>query len=437
MDRKKILSNLLNSVLELVDPVRMIPKQVRLSNSGELLVITGTDIPLPGTSALYIIGSGKASASMAAATETLLGDRIEAGCVISSPKPLHSPKSIQVLTGSHPYPDHHSFEATEELLRFIGSIPPEAAVLNLISGGTSSLLCKPAGEITPEELSQTYRMLIASGADIGEINTVRKACSMVKGGQLLEQLSCREVIDLIISDVPDDNPADIGSGPTTPQPITPADALSVVERYGLDEKLPKSVIRHIKKSRQRTTEPLEGTTHRQFILSSATIVSAEAEELFSERGFQVTRETNVWNGPVTGLEKKVTGKLDELNRSVNSPAVHIWYGESTVEVSGEGKGGRNQELALRMGIRLAESGQKAAFLSAGTDGIDGPTDVAGAVVDQTSIPEIESETGRSAADFLKRNDSYHYFEGTACHIKTGPTGNNVMDLQFLMTGNPG
>ncbi|MCC5914927.1 MAG: DUF4147 domain-containing protein [Balneolaceae bacterium] len=430
MDRKKILRNHLISVLEMVNPMQLIPKAVKLDIENWKLIVNKTSTSLSSSRPIYITGTGKAAASMAAALEKVLGNRIKDGVVISSPNPLHTPTDIRVLTGSHPYPDKSSIEATNQLIRFIDQIPQDALVLNLISGGTSSLLCRPSGDITLEDLNQTFRMLIASGAPIDRINTVRKVCSEVKGGKLLQHYRGLDIIDLIISDVPDDNPADIGSGPTTSQMVSPKAAQSVIEEYNLTGKVPETVLRHIEAQKEPDHPPIRDG-HRQFTLSSARKVSEQAAKLFEENGFAVSRESEPWSGPITDFEQMIFDKIDFMNPIKDRPQIHIFYGECTVEIEGDGKGGRNQELALRIGNRLAEGSKKAAFLSAGTDGIDGPTDAAGAVVDEESIPAIE-KSGRLAADHLNQNDSYHFFEGTDCHIITGPTGNNVMDLQFLM-----
>jgi glycerate 2-kinase len=432
MTDKKTVQSIFESILEKVNPIRLMPGVLSADAEQRTIEIYGQPFNLDQRD-LYIIGSGKASASMAAAAEQIAGRLLKAGMVISTPDPLHRPEKTVVLTGSHPVPDEKSEQATEELLMFIASIPENALVLNLISGGTSSLLCKPAADLTVPEISEVYRLLIGCGADIVEINSVRKALSSVKGGQLLSRLIHTELIDLIISDVPDDNPEHIGSGPTIPQSISFIQAAEILERYSLIEKIPERVrdflggaCRFESEAGPMVTE--SNYPHQSFIISSARKVARHAQSVFEEKGFRTSLAVNPWSGPAEELAEHITSMIPIAGEE---PSAFIFFGECTVEVRGTGKGGRNQELALRMAREIAGSERKILFMSAGTDGIDGPTDAAGAIVDNRTWNDAEA-FGIDPAPYLENNDSYTFFEKAGGHIKTGPTGNNVMDLQFLI-----
>jgi len=436
MNHKEKAASLFKITLESVNPVKLIPKKVDWNPETSVLTISGRELKVEKDTRIYILGSGKASASMAAALESILGDRIHDGMVISTPDPLHSTQKVTLLKGSHPYPDRKSLEATERLITFIQSIPSGSIVLNLISGGTSALLCKPADGISESDLTGVYKLLVASGAAIDQINTVRKAISDVKGGKLLKHYQHVQLIDLIISDVPNDDTRDIGSGPTIPQEISPEKAMDILNSYKLWDDLPKTVKSHIKngvekeknEGRLRTADIKQ---HQTYIISSARIVAEETAERFKAEGFRVNLDNSPWSGPIEQLEDHIMSSVsDEIDSATESTAF-IFYGECTVDVKGEGKGGRNQELALRIAKRLKGAERELIFLSAGTDGIDGPTDAAGAVVDhQTAEKAIRMGVDPDA--YLKNSDSYNFFKKTSGHIITGPTGNNVMDLQFFI-----
>jgi glycerate 2-kinase len=426
--------NIWGALLQKIDPSKLIPESISVKKSGELMI--GNDVvPIPAGNKLYVIGTGKASAGMALGMEQVLGSRLADGMIITTPGYRHRPKRIKILTGSHPYPDQHSFRATEELLSFVRHLPANSTLINLISGGTSSLLCRPAAGIPENDITRLYKQLVTSGADIKQINSVRKAVSAVKGGRLLAEMPQLHLIDLLISDVPDDDPEDIGSGPTTAQSVSAVKAKTVLEQAGLWNRIPESVRTHILHeagNELNTGEPVtrDIKQHRQFILSSATMVAGEARKLLESRGFIVSSETAPWSGPIDEFESTIQQTMEKMLQSGSFPAAHVFYGECTVQVSGSGKGGRNQELALRMAKRLNGLNRKVLFLSAGTDGIDGPTDAAGAVVDETTWQDGYLR-GVDPEKALAENDSYTFFNDTRWHIKTGSTGNNVMDIQIL------
>jgi glycerate 2-kinase len=430
MIRKTDLKIVFDKILTRVNPLQLMPEVLSADPDNKIISINGNTISLADRD-LYIIGSGKASASMALVVEQIAGPLLKGGMVVSTPNPLHTPEITAVEFGSHPIPDHRSVKATEELLMFIAGIPENSLVLNLVSGGTSSLLCKPAADLTVNDIAPVYLLLIESGAAIGEINAVRKALSGIKGGQLLSRLMHVEPLDLIISDVPDDNPEDIGSGPTIPQAISFIRAYEILRNYKLLDQIPESVRNFLEGgcSVEREIGPMETESnyHQSFIISSARKVARHAEQVLEGEGYTTALDESPWTGPVEELEQHIFSKLSGMGEK----SACIFFGECTVEIKGTGKGGRNQELALRMARRLRNTGRSVLFMSAGTDGIDGPTDAAGAVVDQNTWNDaIEQALDPEAC--LENNDSYTFFQRAGGHIMTGPTGNNVMDLQFLI-----
>lgn len=399
-----------------------------------MLQVFGHDIKLAENQHIFVIGSGKASVEMAKAASDILGRKLSGGILITDPgHKSNLPKNIEVLTSSHPIPDEKSVLAANHLVDFVESIPKHSIVLNLVSGGTSSLLCKPTASIPFDDVVKLYRLLLKSGAGIHEINLVRKSVSKIKAGRLLQYFNDVQLFDLIISDVPNDNIKDIGSGPTIHQRFRISDVISLLKVNDQWQGIPESIKSYLlTKARENDLfETEEILNHYSQIVLSSEKVASIAKKLMEEKGIRVTKDDQPWTGSIDDFEQHILSKLSAGTSAETKPQAFIFFGECSVEVTGEGKGGRNQELALRMAKHLDKLEQDIIFLSAGTDGIDGPTDVAGAVVNQDSLKEAQ-ELGLDADDFLRRNDSYSFFDKLGGHIKTGPTGNNVMDLQFLI-----
>jgi glycerate-2-kinase len=381
---------------------------------------------------IYIIGSGKASYLMASGAVEVLGNRIADGMIIAPELPALKLNNIQTFKGSHPLPDSDSLAASYELLDFIKRIPENSLVLNLLSGGTSALLCIPANDLDIEEVAEICKQLILSGADIHEINSVRRVFSAVKAGRLLSHLSHTRLVDLIISDVPDDDLHTIGSGPTMPGTASPEEAFHVLKRYRLWDTIPHEARAYLAKQLWLEREnPSAFTTkeiaaHSRHIIASAPLLAQQIKEIAEEKGFNAHCDSATFTGSVEGLKKHILSKIDEQK---GENRLLIFYGESTVNVKGDGKGGRNQELALEMALAL-QGRDGIQFLSAGSDGIDGPTDAAGAIVSG----ETADEAGKKGLDinhYLENNDSYNFFDQFGGHLKTGATGNNLMDIQLV------
>jgi glycerate-2-kinase len=384
---------------------------------------------------VYGIAVGKASRPMIAALKEKLNiPPSNLLCITPEQDNLEG----YCISSSHPLPDANSRKAADALIQFVENLPPEAVVFFLLSGGASSLLCKPAEGLRLQDLKSTNALLLRSGASIHEINSVRKHLSAIKGGQLLSHFppDCT-LIDLVISDVPSDNLENIGSGPTVPDSSTFRDACDTMQQLDLWDQMSKSVKRHLKKglSDKISETPKPGhdplSEHHSYIIGSAEIFAHTLAKIARQEG-RTTRVANEpFNEDVSQVAEKIT---DKINQNVNpdTNCALIFYGESTVKVSGDGKGGRNQELALRGALEI-EGMDNVTWLSAGTDGIDGPTDAAGAIVDDSTITNAK-EKGLNVQKYLSENDSYHFHEQLGTLLKTGPTGNNVMDSVLILIG---
>ena len=393
-----------------------------------------------GGKSLYLLSIGKASVKMAQGVFNKYGDEIADGIIIA-PEGSHNPHGnpFQVVLGSHPTPDGNSLKAGQELIKFIRNIPENAVLLMLISGGASSLAVQLVEGISIQELEKVYKLLINSGADIYEMNSVRKHLSKIKGGLLIKYLNpAVNLFDFIISDVPGDDLEVIGSGLTIPDSSTFEDAKKVLTKYKLWNKLPGSVREYIENGvegdEMETIKPGEDPVqnHQSYLVGSARLLAQSLVNEFQALGYQAVLANEYYSGDVEKVAGKIAGKAisRSQNKSENKPQVLVFYGESTVNVTGEGKGGRNQELALRAALKI-EGYPNITWMSIGTDGIDGPTDAAGALVNGNTISEAK-EKGMNPEKFLADNNSYNFHKKMNTLIKTGPTGNNLMDLQIVV-----
>jgi glycerate-2-kinase len=344
---------------------------------------------------------------------------------------------VRVLFGEHPVPGAGSFRAGRALLRFVGSVSPNDLLLFLVSGGGSTVAEVPAGALAPAEIARTTELLLASGATIGEMNTVRRHLSRIKGGQLATATPVPvPFATLALSDVVGDVPEDIGSGPAVPDPSTYRDAVAVVRRYHLGARLPQGVTHHLSKGVQgRLSEtPKPGDPRFRaapFVLvgSNVSAVGAAASAA-RDLGYRV----EVAARPMVGETQPVAARFARrvLDGRSSLPRALIAGGETTVTLGPRpGRGGRNQEFALACAPTLA--GRNALVLSAGTDGVDGPTDAAGGWVDGTT----EERARRAGVDIprtLARHATYDALERLGLLVRTGPTGTNVMDLHVGLVG---
>jgi glycerate-2-kinase len=425
-----------------VDPYRAVAKAFRIEN--DRLFAGGGVYDLSVFDRVMVVGAGKAAASMAAAVEDALGDRIDRGLVVVKYGHAGKLRMIEQVEAAHPVPDEAGVQGTLRILELVRRTDEKTLVLCLLSGGGSSLLVAPHRGITLKDKQRTTELLLKAGATIDELNTVRKHLSAVKGGRLAQIAHPATVLTLILSDVIGDRLDVIASGPTTSDSSTFSDALQVIERYRLKAELPPEVIAFLERGMAgqepetaRSTDPCFLRTRNAIVGSSAQALAAVREKAAS-LGWWPEIVTAELQGDARGaarmLARRAVAALDEMKQGERRCILS--GGETTVVVRGTGKGGRNQELALAFALEIAGV-NGITLLSAGTDGTDGPTDAAGAMVDGSTIPGARN-MGIHPEVYLGNNDSYAFFQrldaqsGEQHHLKTGPTGTNVMDIQIIL-----
>jgi hydroxypyruvate reductase len=370
---------------------------------------------------LVLVSIGKAAWSMAKAACDLLGSRINEGIVIT--KYGHSKGALQnvrIMEAGHPIPDANSFSATDEAIKMVSGLSPDDKVLFLISGGGSALFEKPL--IKENELTSLTEQLLASGADITEINTIRKRLSAVKGGKFAKLCEPAQVISVVLSDIIGDPLDMIASGPAYPDSSTSAQAIGIIHKYGI------SVSAEILELLKMET-PSKLNNVRTKITGSVTQLCAAAERTCRELGY----EPVVLTASLRCQAREAGSFLASIAQYYNSSEKSLAFiagGETVVQLKGKGKGGRNQELALAAAEDISELDDVAVF-SIGSDGTDGPTDAAGGYVDM-GTKRILSEKGIDIFKTLENNNAYHALQASGGLIITGPTGTNVNDLSVLL-----
>jgi hydroxypyruvate reductase len=441
----KDLENIYRDAVREVDPAGLI--QSRIKKDGRTLLIHGPDTKISEDLSRYkqviVLGIGKASARMASTMESILGDELSAGFVITKYGHGLKLRKIRVMEASHPVPDEKSLEGARILSQMAAAADEHTLIINLISGGGSSLLSLPADGISLEDKRQTTRVLLASGADIDEMNCIRKHISKVKGGGLAKIASPARLINLILSDVIGDRIDTIASGITAPDHTTFQDALSIVRKYALEDKLPQAVRDHLVQGAQgnipetpKAGDPVFRNTVN-IILGNNTLAVSAACATAQRLGYDARILSTTLAGEASEAGSyfaQLAKVIDSGKSGIAKPAAIIAGGETTVTIRGKGKGGRNQELALAFAIelhRIYPGSSNIFFLSAGTDGSDGPTDAAGAFVTPALMEKMKAISAQAEA-CLKENDSYHFFRNTGDLFKTGPTYTNVCDIQILM-----
>jgi hydroxypyruvate reductase len=362
----------------------------------------------------WVIGAGKASATMAQGLEETIGSSIAGGLINVKYGHTAALEHIELNECGHPVPDEAGVAGARRIASIARDAGPDDLVICLISGGASALLPLPSGDLTLEGKQEVTRRLLACGATIHEINAVRKHLSQIKGGQLAALAYPARVVSLILSDVIGDNLDVIGSGPTAPDLSTVNDAKAVLAKYGIG--VPVGLHETPKESHAEN-----------IIVGSNRQALAAAQARSSELGFTTLLLASTIEGEtrdVARMHAAIAREILSTGNPIQSPACIISGGETTVTLRGSGKGGRNQEFALAAAIDIAGL-PNTLILSAGTDGTDGPTDAAGAMVDGTTADD-------AAIKFLENNDSYTYLEPKDSLIITGPTNTNVMDIHLIL-----
>ncbi len=423
-----------------VQPAILLPKVLGLDAEniriGEL-VFKRSDI-----GRLIVVGAGKASAAMAQAVEKVLGEVIDKGLVITKYEHALPLRIIRCLEAGHPVPDQNGVSATVELLSLMSDLSGDDLVLFLVSGGASALMADVPPGVTLPEVQQLVQLLLGCGADISEMNTIRKHLSLVKGGQLSRAAAPATVVSLILSDVNGDPLSVIASGPTVGDDSTFDDAIEIINRYALKEKVPAGIVKWLEVGAAGANpetpvpgDPLFERTHN-ILVGTNKISLAAAALLANEKGYHVHLVGDAMRGDA---ENEATHFVDAcVLYDGPRPACFLMGGETTVVLTGNGKGGRNQHFVLAALCELQRRGVPAenypVILSGGTDGSDGPTDAAGAVIDSELLHRLNALPGVDAAAYLQTNDAYHFFERTGGLIKTGPTQTNVMDVVVGLLG---
>lgn len=436
------LVGIFNAALAAADPHEAVLASLRIENN--CLHVGGAAYDLAAYDRIVVVGAGKASARMALAIEELLGARISAGMVVVKHGHAAALRRIAQVEASHPLPDEAGVEGTRRLLEMARAADEKTLVICLLSGGASALLAAPVNGVTLEDKQQLTGMLLRAGATIGELNAVRKHLSLAKGGRLAQEAYPAQVLTLLLSDVIGDRLDVIASGPTAPDKTTFADAWSVLEKYRLQQSVPACVREHL----QRGMSGLEAETMksgdsclatvRNEIIGGIGMALAAAERQARQLGFSAEIVSTELQGEARAAASMLAQRA-KASHAALQPAGRcclLCGGETTVTVTGNGRGGRNQELALAFALEI-EGLAGVSMLSAGTDGTDGPTDAAGAMVDGETAArarglDIEPER------YLQDNDSYSFFQrfdalaGAHSHLVTGPTGTNVMDIQIVL-----
>jgi glycerate 2-kinase len=417
-------------------PDKLISKELKLKNNS--IVIRNLNFDLDEVDNIYVIGAGKGTAKMASELENILGSRITKGHIVVKYGYSCKLKFIKVSEAGHPVPDSNGFKAARAILKIAYKAQRNDLVFCLLSGGGSALLPDFPEGSSPEEIISINNLLINSGACIKEINAVRKHLSLVKGGQLARAVYPATLLSLILSDVPGDHLDVIASGPTSPDPTTFDQALSVLGKYNLLKSVSGKILEYLHegKTGSRPETPKQGDivfdkTHN--ILIGNNIMALEAAK---QKALEFNLNPLIINTQLQGDIYSVAEYIVETsvkykdNKNEIKPVCLLFGGETTVKMTGKGLGGRNQHLALLSAV-LLQNLPGITFLSAGTDGTDGPTVAAGAVVDSGTLPEALVKN-ISPEKYLSGFDSYHFFKQTRGHIVTGPTMTNVMDIIVVL-----
>ncbi len=443
------VDRIVRAALERVDPVRMITDCT--SVDGQVLSIkTEVDtlsFDLSEYENILVIGAGKATASMALGVEQVLGDRITDGCIVVKYDHVQNLKHIALREAGHPVPDERGVAASRELVQKAQRADEKTLCLVLISGGGSALLTLPTSvdgtEVTLEDIQKTTELLLDAGTPIQEINCVRKHLSAVSGGRLCSTLYPATTVSLILSDVVGDDLESIASGLTAPDTTTFSDAVRIAERYRILDRLPGSVRATLEAGVRGNINETPKPGNKSFervnnVLIGTNALALDAARREAERlGYSTIVLTSQLTGEAREIAKFFSGTARDLVRfgqPVAKPACILAGGETTVTLKGSGKGGRNQEMALAfLGEVIArpDAFEGVTFLSAATDGNDGPTDAAGAFA-SVALARVAAEAGLSVDETIQQSDSYHFYEKINGLYQTGPTNTNVCDIQVLL-----
>ena len=430
------IQDILQEALNSVDPQKAVENYLLRHKTADFFQ---NNTHFTGIENKYLIGVGKAVLPMAKGALMFLGNGEIKGTLIAKHKNQdliqQFPRSILITQGAHPVPDESSVEAARKLIESLSDSKENDLVICLISGGGSALMTYPHSQISLPSIQQLTKELLKSGADINEMNTIRKHVDQVKGGGLLRHIWPSHSITLILSDVIGDSVTMIASGPTAPDPTTYKDALGIIKKYSLLARIDKSIVDHLQNGFEgkvpETVKPGDKILEKNsnVIVGSITHAAEAARRKAKDLGFVANIVTTTMTGEAREKGKEIGEKISKMQTGENDidrPICLIYGGETTVTIQGNGKGGRNQELALAAAIEI-DGLRNCYVITLATDGEDGPTDAAGAVISGNTLIKAR-KMGLEANEYLEKNDSYHFFEKINALIKTGPTGTNVNDL---------
>ncbi len=430
------LRRILQAALDAADPYEAVRSTLSLARHGFRAGGRAYDLRL--IRRVAVVGAGKAAIPMARAVSDVLRDRVESAFVVTAAaEPVGPTSGIEVAVAGHPVPDRRGLRAAQRILKTASSLGAEDLLIVLLSGGASSLLPLPDEGLTLADKQRVTRLLLRSGAAIAELNAVRKHLSAIKGGRLAAATRAR-VLTLILSDVGGDDPGVIGSGPTAPDRTTFLDAVQIIRQYGLWERLPIPVRMHLVEGlggwRTETPKPQSRLFRRvaHVIVGNNRLALEAAAKAARRSGYEIVLIEDFVTGEaaMVGRWMGALGKHLASRTALPGPLCVLAGGELTVTVRGSGQGGRAQEFALAAALAMQGSSGVWA-VGFGTDGRDGPTDMAGAIVDGGTVARGKTKRLPVSAS-LKQNDSYTFFKKTGSHIVTGPTGTNVNDLYLLL-----
>ena len=430
------------SSLEAVDPYRAVIRYVRIEGQTLSVGPEGHDtleLDLESFDRIFLVGGGKATAPMARAIEGILKERIWRGLITVKYGFAEELAVTEIIEADHPLPDVHGVEGARKIISLLEDAGERDLVFSLISGGGSALLPLPAGDISLSEKQGLTRSLLECGASIHEINTVRKHISSSKGGRMAGAAFPATVINLVLSDVVGDDLDVIASGPFVPDTSTFADAWEILEKYGLTE-VPDSIRKHLKSGMEgkvpETPKPGAPIFDRvfNFVVGSNILALEAAMDAAVKKGYQAMILSSMVKGEtreVALVHTAVAREILKSGRPLPPPVCIITGGETTVTIRGKGLGGRNQEFCLAAALDMDDLPPRVVILSGGTDGNDGPTEAAGAVVDPLTIKRGR-QAGLEASGYLLDNNAYNFFDRTGDLLVTGPTKTNVMDVRLVL-----
>jgi len=424
--------------LAAVSPAAAIDRHViRRANT---LTAAGQVIDLEKIRRIIVVGAGKATAPMAMALESILGERISDGLIAVKYGHGLPLARIKITEAGHPVPEANGIAAATRIMARVEGVGPQDLVICLLSGGASALMPLPAEGICLADKQAATRVLLACGATIHQINAIRKHLSAIKGGRLAVAAHPAPTLCLVLSDVVGDDIRTIASGPAAADRTTFADCLAIVESFGVAARMPAAVMDHLRQGALGKTPETPKAHHAAFATTWHQLIGTNFQALAAarEKAVQLGYNPVILSSLVEGRAEDLAGFLSAMARQVPTghpapaPACILSGGETTVVVKGSGRGGRNQHLALAAALRIDGQGP-ITVLSAGTDGTDGPTDAAGAIADAATVQRAAA-LGLDPQAFLADNDAYRFFKSLDDLVITGPTLTNVMDIQVVLVG---